>query len=73
MNPGTAQFLLFHISSIWVQIRLHIKNQLPRLHGSALNDPGLWGGFGLGGFPYSNFGLCQQNVGQNLFILTADM
>ena len=26
-------------------MRLRTKNQLPRLHGSALTVPGVWGGF----------------------------
>ena len=29
--------VVFHISSCWVIIRLHTKNQLPRLPGTALN------------------------------------
>ena len=29
--------VVFHISSGWVGIRLHTKNQVPRLHGSCLN------------------------------------
>ena len=35
----------FHISSSWVKIRLHTKNQLPRLSGSAVVWCG-WGGVG---------------------------
>ena len=37
-----------HISTSWVKIRLHTKNQLPRLPGSALKVPG--GGW-VGGGP----------------------
>jgi hypothetical protein len=29
--------VVFHISSSWVKIRLHTKNQLPKLPGTALN------------------------------------
>ena len=32
--------LFLYISSIWVKIRLHTKNQLPSLQGSALKVPG---------------------------------
>ena len=28
--------VIFHISSSWVGIKLHTKNQVPRLHGSCL-------------------------------------
>jgi hypothetical protein len=34
-----------HISSIWVKIRLHTKNQLPRLPGSAVKVPVWVGGW----------------------------
>ena len=47
---GTPIFFL-HISSIWVKIRLHTENQLPRLSGSGLKVcggvvVGWWGGVG---------------------------
>ena len=34
---------LFGLLAIWVKIRLHTENQLPRLSGSALKVP-VWGG-----------------------------
>ena len=40
-------FLLLHISSSWVKIRLHTENQLPRLPGSTLKV--YVGGGGVGG------------------------
>jgi hypothetical protein len=43
-------FFLLHISSSWVNIRLHTENQLPRLPGSALKVPGGGGGV-VGSYP----------------------
>ena len=39
-------YFFLHISSSWVKIRLHTKNQLPGLSGSALKVSlgGGWGG-----------------------------
>jgi hypothetical protein len=37
---GRLPFFLGGRLSSWVKIRLHIKNQLPRLPGSALKSPG---------------------------------
>jgi hypothetical protein len=46
--------VVFHISSGWVKIRLHTKNQLPMLPGTALivMTPWCGGGGGGGGFSY---------------------
>ena len=44
--------VVFHISSSWVKIWLHTKNQLPRLHRTALIVIGLSAGVGVVWFSY---------------------
>ena len=40
---------VFHISSCWVKIRLHTRNELPVLPVSALTVSVWWGGGSVGG------------------------
>jgi hypothetical protein len=41
---GSSSIFFKGCFSTWVKIRLHTKNQLPRLSGSALKVPGCVGG-----------------------------
>ena len=60
----------FEIFSIWVKIRLHTKNQLPRLPVSALKVPG---GGGVGWWVPTHYKVKHQLMLRLSWAVTIDM